>query len=235
VSAPLHYLEIAELSKLIQRQEVSCVELTESMLRRIERIDSELSAFATVTAELALKQAKQAQERLSRRAYLGPLHGVPIAVKDLCYTQGVATAAGMPIHQQFVPTFDGTAVKRFREAGAVLLGKLQLTEGAFTEHHPDITLCFGATGSDTGGSIRFPCAANGVTGIKPTWGRVSVYGAFELASSLDHLGPMARSATDCAILLQEMAGADPNDPACSLAPVPNYVLTRVLMRSTSMR
>jgi amidase len=249
VSTPLHYLEIAELGKLIQRRDVSCVELTESMLSRIDRLDPDLSAFATVTAELAIEQAKQAQERLNRRAYLGPLHGVPIAVKDLCYTQGIVTAAGMPVHQQFVPTFDGTAVTRFRQAGAILLGKLQLTEGAFTEHHPDITvpvnpwssqtwsgasssgsgvslaagMCFGATGSDTGGSIRFPCAASGVTGIKPTWGRVSVHGAFELAASLDHLGPMARSATDCAILLQEMAGADPNDPTCSLAPVPNYL------------
>ncbi len=245
----LHYLEIAEIGKLIQRGDVSPVELTESMLRRIDQLDQDYRAYATVTAELALEQAKQVQERLSRRAYLGPLHGVPIALKDLCYTKGVLTSAGMPIHRQFVPDFDGTVTTRFRQAGAVLLGKLQLTEGAFTEHHPDIVvpvnpwssqtwsgasssgsgvslasgLCFGATGSDTGGSIRFPCAANGVTGIKPTWGRVSVYGAFELAASLDHLGPMARSATDCAILLQEMAGADPNDPTCSLQPVPNYL------------
>lgn len=245
----LHYLEIAEVAKLLQRREVSPVELTRHMLDRIDRLDPDLHAFARVTPELAMAQAQVAEDRLSRRQYLGPLHGVPIALKDLCFTKGVCTAAGMPIHQDFVPGFDGTAATRLREAGAVLLGKLQLTEGAFTEHHPDINipvnpwaddtwsgasstgsgvslaagLCFGATGSDTGGSIRFPCAANGVTGIKPTWGRVSVYGAFELAASLDHLGPMARSAADCAILLQEIAGPDENDPCTSTVPVPDYL------------
>lgn len=245
----LSLLDITAIARLIQSKEISPVELTRHMLDRIERLDPDLHAFACVTPELALAQAKDAQDRLDKRQYLGPLHGVPIALKDLCYTLGVPTAAGMPIHRDFVPNYDGTAARRLREAGAVLLGKLQLTEGAFTEHHPDITvpvnpwardtwsgasstgsgvalaagLCFGATGSDTGGSIRFPCAANGVTGMKPTWGRVSVYGAFELAASLDHLGPMARSAADCAVLLQEMAGPDENDPRTSHHPVPNYL------------
>lgn len=245
----LHGLEINQLARLIQRREVSPVEITQAMLDRIGRLDQRLNAYARVTPEHALRQAQVAEDRLVRRQYLGPLHGVPIALKDLCYTQGIPTSAGMPLHRDFIPAYDGTAVSRLANAGAVLLGKLQLTEGAFTEHHPDIKvpvnpwgedtwsgasstgsgvalaadLCFGATGSDTGGSIRFPCAANGVTGIKPTWGRVSVYGAFELAASLDHLGPMARSATDCGILLQEMAGADKHDPRCSLAPVPDYL------------
>ncbi|OED39890.1 amidase [Chromatiales bacterium (ex Bugula neritina AB1)] len=245
----LHTLEICDLSRLIQSRELSPVEVTRYMLERIDSLDSQLHAFALLTPEHALQQAQLAEDRLMRRQYLGPLHGVPVALKDLCFTKGIATAAGMPLHRDYVPTFDGTAASRLAEAGAVLLGKLQLTEGAFTEHHPEIPvpvnpwgedswsgasstgsgvalaagLCFGATGSDTGGSIRFPCAANGVTGIKPTWGRVSVYGAFELAASLDHLGPMARSAADCAILLQELAGADYNDPRCSLMPVPDYL------------
>ncbi len=245
----IHTLEISALARLIQRREISPVEITRHMLDRVEQLDSQLHAYALVTPEHAMSQARVAEERLMRRQYLGPLHGVPIALKDLCYTQGIATSAGMPLYKDNIPDYDGTAASRLANAGAVLLGKLQLTEGAFTEHHPDIDvpvnpwgedtwsgasstgsgvalaadLCFGATGSDTGGSIRFPCAANGVTGIKPTWGRVSVYGAFELAASLDHLGPMARSAADCGILLQELAGADVKDPRCSLAPVPNYL------------
>ncbi len=245
----LHYLEIAELARLIQRRELSPVEITRQMLARIDRLDPQLHAYARVTPEHAMQQARAAEARLANRQYLGPLHGIPIALKDLCFTRGIPTAAGMPLHREFVPEFDGTAARRLADAGAILLGKLQLTEGAFTEHHPAIAvpvnpwgddswsgasssgsgvalaagLCFGATGSDTGGSIRFPCAANGVTGIKPTWGRVSVHGAFELAATLDHLGPMARSATDCAILLQEMAGADQHDPRCALVPVPDYL------------
>lgn len=245
----LHTLEIATLSRLIQQREVSPVELVTHMLERIRRFDPDLHAYACVTEELAYQQAELMQQRLSRGQYLGPLHGVPIALKDLSFTNGIPTSAGMPIHRNHIPTFNGTAVQRLYDAGAVLLGKLQLTEGAFTEHHPNVAvpvnpwgrdtwsgasstgsgvavaagLCFGATGSDTGGSIRFPSAANGVTGIKPTWGRVSVHGAFELAASLDHLGPMARSAADCAILLQEMAGPDPLDPRTSTHPVPNYL------------
>ncbi len=241
--------EINQVARLIQRREVSPVELTRLMFDRIEKLDPDLHAYASLTPELAMEQAARAQQRLDRQQYLGPLHGIPIALKDLCFTKGLRTSAGMPIHRDFRPDFDGTAVRRLYQAGAVLLGKLQLTEGAFTEHHPDIPvpvnpwdrntwsgasstgsgvalaagMCFGATGSDTGGSIRFPCAANGVTGIKPTWGRVSVHGAFELAASLDHLGPMARSATDCAMLLQEMAGVDPDDPRTSCEPVPNYL------------
>ena len=245
----LCYFEISDIGKLIQRGDISPVELTQTLLDRIDRQDRQLHAFATVTAELALQQAADAQLRLDKRQYLGPLHGIPIALKDLCFTKSVKTSAGMPLHSQHVPDYNGTATQRLQDAGAVLLGKLQLTEGAFTEHHPDIEvprnpwgydtwsgasstgsgvalaagLCFAATGSDTGGSIRFPCAANGVTGLKPSWGRVSVYGAFELAASLDHLGPMARSATDCGILLQEMAGADANDTRCSWMPVPHYL------------
>src|SRR5262249_47015731 len=245
----LHYLEIGQVARLLATRELSSVELTEQLLRRIERVDPTLKSYALVTPELALAQAREADRLLGKRQVLSQLHGVPIAVKDLCYTKGVATAAGMPLHRDFVPTFDATAVRKLREAGAVLLGKLQLTEGAFADHHPTIApplnpwhadhwsgasssgsgvataagLCFGSLGSDTGGSIRFPSAANGNTGLKPTWGRVSRHGCFELAASLDHIGPMARRAADAAAMLAAIAGADPLDPTASQCSVPDYL------------
>jgi amidase len=245
----VHYLDLLETAHLLQTRALSPVELTRAMLARIEALDARLHAYARVTPELALAQAQQAERDIMARRYLGPLHGIPIGLKDLCYTAGIPTAAGMPLHRDFVPAFDGTVVRRLYAAGAVCLGKLQLTEGAFADHHPAITvpvnpwhpahwsgasssgsgvataagLAFATLGSDTGGSIRFPCAANGVTGLKPTWGRVSRYGAFELAASLDHIGPMCRTAADCGVVLQAIAGADPNDPTASQAPVPDYL------------
>jgi amidase len=244
-----HYLEIGELARLLASRKLSPVELTRDMLRRIERLDPALKSYALVAPELALEQARAAEQMLGRRQVLSQLHGVPIAVKDLCWTQGLATAAGMPLHRDFVPTVDATVVRKLREAGAILLGKLQLTEGAFADHHPDVPaplnpwhrdhwsgasssgsgvataagLCFVSLGSDTGGSIRFPSAANGVTGLKPTWGRVSKFGCFELASSLDHIGPMCRSATDAAIMLGAIAGTDARDPTTLRAEVPDYL------------
>jgi amidase len=244
----LHYLEIHELARLLAARKVSSLEVTEQQLRRIEYFDPTLKSYALVTRELALAQAKSADRMIGQCQILSQLHGVPIAVKDLCYTQGLATASGMPLHRDFVPTHDATAVRKLREAGAVLLGKLQLTEGAFADHHPTIAppvnpwhadhwsgasssgsgvataagLCFGSLGSDTGGSIRFPSAANGNSGLKPTWGRVSRHGCFELAASLDHIGPMCRSATDAAIMLGAIAGTDADDPTTLRAPVPDY-------------
>ncbi len=244
----LHFMEIGEVSRLLAARKVSAVELTRHALARIEQLDATLRSYALVTPELALKQAEEADRMIGRRQLLSQLHGVPIAVKDLCFTQGVKTAAGMPLHRDFVPGRDATVVRRLREAGAVLLGKLALTEGAFADHHPDIAppvnpwhrdhwpgasssgsgvataagLCFGSLGSDTGGSIRFPSAANGTTGLKPTWGRVSRHGCFELAASLDHIGPICRSADDAAIMLGAIAGADADDPTSLLAPVPDY-------------
>lgn len=243
------YLELTDVAGRIRRKELSPVELTQAMLKRIAKLDPKLHSYATVTADLALAQAKKAETEVRAGRIRGPLHGVPIAVKDLCYTKGIATAAGMPIHRGFKPKFDATVVRRLREAGAILLGKLELTEGAFADHHPDVTppvnpwnadhwsgasssgsgvataagLCFGSLGSDTGGSIRFPSAANGVTGLKPTWGRVSRHGVFELAATLDHIGPMARSAADAGAILGVIAGADPEDPTASQEPVPNYL------------
>lgn len=174
---------------------------------------------------------------------------MPIAVKDLCWTKDAPTAAGMKIYRDNRPSEDATVVAKLKQAGAIILGKLQLTEGAYSDHHPDIEpprnpwdatlwtgssssgsgvataagLCYGSLGSDTGGSIRFPSAANGVTGLKPTWGRVSRHGVFELAATLDHIGPMARSAVDCGAMLGAIAGADPKDQTAVLEPVPDYL------------
>ncbi len=245
----LYYLELVELTRRMHAKEISPVDATKAELDRIASLDKSLHSFALVTPEAALEQARQAESEIARGDIKGPLHGAPIAVKDLCWTTGVPTAAGMTIYRDFRPTEDATVVKKLRAAGAVILGKLQLTEGAFADHHPDITppvnpwnaahwsgasssgsgvataagLCFGSLGSDTGGSIRFPSAANGVTGLKPTWGRVSRYGVFELAATLDHIGPMARSAVDTAAMLGVIAGPDENDPTASQEAVPNYL------------
>ncbi|MEJ8572361.1 amidase [Microbaculum marinum] len=243
------YLELVELTQRMHAGELSPVEVTKAELSRIESLDGELKSFALVTPELALEQAKTAEEEIRRGDIRGPLHGAPIGLKDLCWTDGIPTAGGMTIYADFRPTEDGTVTKKLREAGAICLGKLQNTEGAFADHHPDIPapvnpwnaahwsgasssgsgvataagLVFGSIGSDTGGSIRFPSAANGLTGLKPTWGRVSRYGAFELAATLDHLGPMTRSAKDAAAMLAAIAGPDPNDPTAAQMPVPNYL------------
>jgi amidase len=245
----LHYLEISELAAHIRTREISPVAATRAQLERIAALDGTLHSYALVMADAAMAQAEAAEAEIAAGRYRGPLHGVPIAVKDLCQTAGFATAAGMAIHKHRIPTEDATVVRRLKEAGAVLLGKLQLTEGAYSDHHPSITppvnpwntahwpgmsssgsgvataagLCHGALGSDTGGSIRFPCAANGLTGIKPSWGRVSRHGVFELAASLDHVGPMARSAIDAGLLLGVIAGADANDPTAALDAVPDYI------------
>ena len=245
----IHFASLLDVAHRLHAKEFSPVDLTEHMLKRIRAKDRKIKAYATVTEELARQQAKKAEQEISRGRIRGPLHGVPIAVKDLCFTRGIPTAAGMPIHANFKPRYNSTVVQRFAKSGAVLLGKLQMTEGAFSEHHPDVSpplnpwnsahwagvsssgsgaataagLCFASIGSDTGGSIRFPSAANGLTGLKPTWGRVSRYGIFELAASLDHIGPMCRNAADTGAVLNIIAGADKNDPTASTAPVPNYL------------
>lgn len=244
----LHELSLAEASRRMRDGELSPVALTEALLARIAAMEPRLHAFARVTAERALEDARRAEAEITRGAWRGPLHGVPVALKDLVDTAGIATEAGMKALRGRVPDEDATVAARLREAGAVLLGKLAMTEGAFSEHHPDVEpprnpwglghwtgvsssgsavavaagLCPGALGSDTGGSIRFPAAACGVTGLKPSWGRVSRHGIFPLAPSLDHVGPMARSAEDCALLLGILAGPDPRDPTALRAPVEDY-------------
>lgn len=248
MTTELHTLGVLEAARLIAGKSLSCVELTQHYLERIDAFEPQLNAFATVTHDVALAQAQQAEAELLSGQYRGPLHGVPVAVKDIFDTRGIPTAAGMAIHENRVPQDNATVIERLREAGAVLLGKTNLTEGVYGEHRPPFGapvnpwnadfwpgasssgsavavaagLCAAALGSETGGSIRLPCAANGVTGLKPTWGRVSRHGVFELAATLDHVGPMARSAGDAAAVLGVIAGADPHDPTASQLPVPDY-------------
>lgn len=245
----IHYLELTELTRRIHARELSSVEATQASLARIEALDGKLHSYALVLPEQALAQAREADAEIGRGEIKGPLHGAPVAVKDLCWMRGVPTAAGTIVHRDYRPDEDATVVRRLQAAGAVILGKLQLTEGAYADHHPQVTppvnpwnaahwsgasssgsgsataagLCYGSLGSDTGGSIRFPSAANGLTGLKPSWGRVSRYGVFELAATLDHIGPMARSARDAAAMLGAIAGADENDPTALQDEVPDYL------------
>lgn len=243
-----HYMDITELAALLRAREISSREITVAMLDRIASIDGSLHSYASIMADRALLDAETADAEFAKGQVRGPLHGVPLAVKDNCWTAGHATAAGMAIHKDFLPAEDATVVRRLRDAGAILLGKSQLTEGAYSDYHPTVVppknpwhadywtgisssgsavataagLCFGALGTDTGGSIRWPSAANGVTGLKPTWGRVSRHGVFELAASLDHVGTLARSAIDAGLLLGAIAGHDPHDPTSRPDEVPDY-------------
>ncbi len=246
---PLHFKTITELAALIRSKALSPVEVTEAMLDRIQARDPHYKSYATVTAEQARESAQAAERAIAAGNYLGLLHGVPVAVKDLCFTKGVATMGATGALVDHVPDFDSTVVRKLNAAGAVILGKLNLTEGAMAGYNRDFLvpvnpwgdhlwsgasssgsgvataagMCYGSLGSDTGGSIRFPSAACGVVGIKPTWGRVSRYGVLALAESLDHIGPMTRSAADAGAVLQAIAGPDPNDPTSLPAPVPDML------------
>ena len=219
------------------------------MLERIDQLDGQLKSYATVIAEQAMAAAQAAEREITDGEYRGPLHGIPIAVKDLCFTKGVRTMGGVEVLAGHVPAFDSTVIAKLESAGAILLGKLNLTEGAMGGYNRNFAipknpwnperwtgssssgsgvataagLCFGSLGSDTGGSIRFPSAACGVVGIKPTWGRVSRYGVLALAESMDHVGPMTRSVADAGIILEAISGADPNDPTSLPNPVPNML------------
>jgi amidase len=245
----LCYLGLVEVGQRIRARELTSVAVTTALLERIVRLDGQLRSYATLTPEPALAAAEATDRETAQGKTRGPLHGVPIAVKDLCHTQGIATAAGMTIHKDFVPARDATVVARLKAAGAVLLGKLQMTEGAFSAHHPSIQppvnpwsaahwtgvsssgsgvataagLCYGSLGTDTLGSIRFPSTMNGLTGLKPTWGRVSRAGVFALADTMDHVGPMTRCAADAAAMLGAIAGADADDPTAAQNAVPDYL------------
>lgn len=244
----LHLLGLAEASARIRAGALSPIDLAEALLERNDALEPRLHAFARVIADRAREDARRAADEIARGGWRGPLHGVPVALKDLVDTAGIATEAGMKALAGRVPDEDATVAARLGQAGAVLLGKLAMTEGAFSEHHPEMHapinpwspdhwtgvsssgsgvavaagLCPAALGSDTGGSIRFPSAACGVTGLKPGWGRVSRHGIFPLAPSLDHVGPMARSVEDVALLLAVIAGPDPRDPTASRAPPDDY-------------
>lgn len=246
---PLHYSSLRDVARRIQSREISPVELTARILDRIATIDPKLKSYATVMREQALEAAKRAEEEIQRGTYRGPLHGVPIAVKDLCYTKGTRTMAGTSIYANFIPDHDATVVTKLSQAGAVLLGKLNLTEGAMVGYNParDVPvnpwredlwagvsssgsgvataagLCYASIGTDTGGSIRFPSAANGIVGLKPTYGRVSRFGVFPLAESLDHVGPMVRRVGDAAAMFEAIAGFDANDPSSLRDPAPHML------------
>jgi amidase len=246
ITGPFHYASLADVAGLIAAREISSSNLTQQMLDRIAAVDGRLQSYVTVMAEQALASARRADGEIGAGRYRGPLHGVPIGVKDLCYTRGVRTMAGTKVFAEFVPDFDATVVARLEAAGAVILGKQVLCEGAFGPYFPgyqvpvnpwDATrwsgvsssgsgvataagLCFASVGTDTGGSIRYPSAVNGCVGLKPTYGRVSRYGVFALAPSMDHIGPMTRTVEDAAILFETMAGADPLDPTSLPDPVP---------------
>lgn len=245
----LCYLDLVDIGRRIRARELSSVEVTRAQLERIARLEPRLKSYATLTPEIALAQAVRADEEIARGVDRGALHGVPIAVKDLYRTQGIVTAVGMSIYKDYVPDRDATVIARLKNAGAVLLGKLRMTEGAFSAHASSIEppvnpwsaahwsgvsssgsgvataagLCYAALGSDTLGSIRFPCTVNGITGLKPTWGRVSRAGVFALAETMDHVGPMTRSAADCAAMLGVIAGPDADDPTAAQVPVPDYL------------
>jgi aspartyl-tRNA(Asn)/glutamyl-tRNA(Gln) amidotransferase subunit A len=246
----LCYLTIAQAAAGLRRKDFSSVELAEACLRRIRTIDGKLHGFITVTDDLALTEARHADQELGLGKDRGLLHGIPIALKDLYMTEGIRTTCHSAVLENWVPDDDATTAVKLAEAGTVLLGKLGMHEFAFggpsldapfpavrnpwnPAHIPGGSssgcgaalaagLCYGALGSDTGGSIRTPSSHCAVVGIKPTYGCVSRYGVIPLSWSLDHAGPMARSVEDCAILLQAIAGYDPKDPASADVEVTNF-------------
>jgi len=244
-------LTIAEAARSFQAGELSPVELTRACLERIEALEPRLNAFITLLPETAMAEARTAEQRLGRGERLGPLDGIPFAIKDLYETKGIRTTAGSKILDDYVPVEDATCVRRLREQGVVLLGKLNMHEWAFgvtsvvshfgPVHNPwaldritggssggsgaalAASFCLGSLGSDTGGSIRIPASMCGIVGLKPTYGRVSKHGVIPLSGSLDHAGPMTRTVEDAALVLQAIAGPDPDDPTTEDVPVPDYL------------
>jgi aspartyl-tRNA(Asn)/glutamyl-tRNA(Gln) amidotransferase subunit A len=241
---------IANLSKAIREKEVSPIEITKAFLSRIKEFDPKINSFITVLEKQALKAARQAESEICRGKYRGPLHGIPYAPKDLFFTKGILTTCGSKILKKFRPSFNATAIQKLSEAGAIMIGKLNMHEFAYgtnstnphfgpvrnpwdTERIPGgssggsgaaLAASFVplTLGTDTGGSIRIPSALCGVAGLKPTFGRISKYGVYPLCHSLDHPGPMARSVLDLALAMNILAGYDPQDPTTSMKPVPNY-------------
>ena len=244
-------MSLTAVAKAIAEKRLSSHEVTRSCLHRIAEWQPKLNAFMTIEAEAALKAAEEADAALAKGQSRGPLHGVPLAHKDMYYDAGKTVTCGSLIRRDFVPSITSTALQRLKDAGQIRLGSLQMVEFAYgpTGHNvhygavrnpfarDHITggsssgsgsavaarLTFAALGSDTGGSIRMPAHFCGVTGLKTTYGRISRAGAMPLSQSLDTVGPLARTAEDCALLLGLMAGADPADPTASTAAVPNYM------------
>ncbi len=243
-------LTIAEAAPLIEKRQLSPMELTRACIDAAAVLDPLRKAYITPTFASALAEAKRSGEEIARGKYRGPMHGIPVALKDLFETAGVLTTAASPLRKDHIPSEDAEVVRRLRAAGAISLGKLNMHEWALgttninasypTARNPWDTsritggssggsgaavaagLCFGSLGSDTGGSVRIPASLCGISGLKPTFGRISTRGAVPLAWSLDHVGPMARSAADCAILLEAVAGFDALDPLSADVPAPDY-------------
>ena len=258
----LAFLTISELSELIRTRKVSPVEITQTILERIEKLNPALNAYITVTPGPAMKAAQEAESEIQQKKWRGPLHGVPVAVKDLFDTAGVRTTAASALFKDRVPGQDAEVIRKLKAAGAVLVGKTNMHEFAFGGtslvtyfggvHNPwelgHIAggssggsaaavaggLCFGALGSDTAGSIRQPAAYCGIVGLKPTYGLVSTRGVIPLSWSLDHVGPMTRTVADAALLLQVIAGYDSEEITSVRMDVPNYAAA-LRARPTSIR
>ena len=244
------YLSAAELSGMVQSKDVSPVEVTEAYLERIEHLDFKFNSYLTVCRRQALEQALAAESAIAGGEYLGPMHGIPVAVKDQIWTRGIRTTFGSRILEDFVPEEDATIVANLKAAGAVILGKTNLTEfaggGGIERFSPPRNpwnldkrtggssggsgaataafLCATSLGEDTGGSIRSPAAWCGLVGLRPTWGRVSRYGMFRGIWSMDTAGPISRTVEDAAITLGAIAGHDSRDPYSWDTPVPDYRL-----------
>jgi aspartyl-tRNA(Asn)/glutamyl-tRNA(Gln) amidotransferase subunit A len=245
------FLSAAELGRRIKAREISPVDATHAYLDRIDSYDEQLHSYIMVAGEKALLRAHEMEEEILRGEDRGPLHGVPVAIKDQCHVNGWRTTGGSRILKDHVPDYDSTVVVNLREAGTVLLGKLNMTEFASgetfdfpygTPRNPwDLTrspgassggsgagtaafLCAASLGEDTGGSIRNPAAYSGVVGLRPTWGRVSRHGVIGACWSMDTVGPLTRTVEDCALMFQAIAGHDPNDPHTSEEPVHDYTL-----------
>ena len=256
-------LGLAEAAALLRRGALSPLELTRACLARIERLTPTLNAFITVTADEALQQARIAEEEIQRGQWRGALHGIPLGLKDLIDTAGVRTTAASAVFKDRVPAEDAEVVRRLKAAGAVLLGKLNLHEFAYggtsvPSHFGAVRnpwnperiaggssggsaaavaagLCLGALGTDTAASIRQPAAYCGITGLKPTYGRVSTRGVLPLSWSLDHVGPMCRSAEDAALLLEAIAGPDPLEPTSAARPTEPYAQQMSSLHTAALR
>jgi aspartyl-tRNA(Asn)/glutamyl-tRNA(Gln) amidotransferase subunit A len=244
----LCFLSITQLGEQIRKRTVSPVEVTQAYLARVQTLDAKLNSYITVTAERALQEARAAEARIHGGTYLGPLHGIPLAHKDIVATKGIKTTCGSKVLKDQVPDYDATVIERLRTAGSVLLGKLNMNEFATItpspyfgrvnnpwnlERNPGGSssgsgvavaagLCAGSLGTDTGGSIRIPAAFCGIVGLKATHGRISLFGVTPLSWSLDHIGPMTRTVQDAALMLQALAGPDPRDLGSSEAPASDY-------------
>ena len=237
-------LTVAEAEDRIRRRELSSVTMVESLLSRIEGLEPTLKAWVTIDQEEVLGAARQRDRELEESGPRGPLHGIPVGLKDIFYTAGMKTTAGSRIYADFVPTYDATSVARLKEAGAIILGKAVTTEFATSDPSPShnpwnpahtpggsssgsavavaARMCPATLGSQTGGSTCRPASYNGVVGLKATYGRISRYGVVPVSWCLDTVGILVRTVEDAAIILGAMAGHDPNDPSSSAEPVPDY-------------